>query len=299
VKVFISSTYIDLKEHRKEVWNLLSKLSINVKGMETFGARKETPIETCLFEVQESDIIVFIIGMRYGSVHPIESKSYTELEYEEAIRNRKEIFVYLINESESLIHPSLIDFENYEKLKSFKNKLLRNHTIDFFENEKDLSRKLSINLKRHFKTSIKNFKRPKSIDCTVTPILISKEKWYIIIGYHFGQPIEFYIFNEESFFEIPNYVKNGKIIKRITERQTFYDFQYVNNFGYRTTAEGISFFSRISTGKLNEILNELIKSNTDIESIIKIIPNLEIQNIKNKKSLIKGLRKALLINNYG
>ena len=295
MKVFISSTYIDLKEHREEVWNLLSKLTLEVKGMEDFGARKETPIETCLSEVRESDIIVFIVGMRYGSVHPTKNKSYTELEYEEAIKNKKEIFIYLINESESLIHPSLIDFENHEKLTSFKNTLLKNHTVDFFENEKDLSRKLSINLKRHFKTSIKHFKRPKSIDCTVTPISISKEKWYIIIGYFYGQPIEIYIFNKDSFFEIPNYVKKGKVIKRTTEGQTFYDFQYVNNFGYKTTAEGISYSTRVSTGKLNEILNELFKSNTDIESTIEIIPNLEIKNIKNRHSLKRGLSKALLI----
>jgi hypothetical protein len=40
--VFISSTYDDLKEYRRAVWELLEKFDVNVRGMEQFGARKES-----------------------------------------------------------------------------------------------------------------------------------------------------------------------------------------------------------------------------------------------------------------
>jgi hypothetical protein len=35
--VFISSTYVDLKEERKKVWESLEKFDVAVKGMEQFG----------------------------------------------------------------------------------------------------------------------------------------------------------------------------------------------------------------------------------------------------------------------
>jgi len=55
--VFISSTYDDLKEYRRAVWELLEKFDVNVRGMEQFGARKEAALATCLAEVEQSDIL--------------------------------------------------------------------------------------------------------------------------------------------------------------------------------------------------------------------------------------------------
>lgn len=65
--VFISSTFLDLKDERKKVWDTLEKFDVVVKGMEQFGARKTTLLATCISEVEQSDIYVGIIGMRYGS----------------------------------------------------------------------------------------------------------------------------------------------------------------------------------------------------------------------------------------
>jgi len=115
--VFISSTYVDLKEHRKEIWQLLSKYDVNVLGMEQFGARKETPLETCINEVKRSDIYIGIISQRLGSLEPTSGKSYTQLEYEKAIELDKEILIYLIDEENALIHPVHSEHgENYKQL---------------------------------------------------------------------------------------------------------------------------------------------------------------------------------------
>jgi hypothetical protein len=47
---FISSTYKDLKDYRREVWDALKKFDVAVRGMEEFGARTAAPLETCLAE---------------------------------------------------------------------------------------------------------------------------------------------------------------------------------------------------------------------------------------------------------
>jgi hypothetical protein len=123
--VFISSTFIDLNEERKKVWDCLEKFDVAVKGMEQFGARKSTPLETCLTEVEQSDIYVGIIGMRYGSEDPSTKKSYSQLEYEKAIEQNKEILIYIIDEENSTVKPSLIQFDKIHKLNNFKVLLLR------------------------------------------------------------------------------------------------------------------------------------------------------------------------------
>ncbi|WP_192820146.1 DUF4062 domain-containing protein [Rufibacter sp. LB8] len=140
--VFISSTYLDLKEERKKVWDSLEKFDVAVKGMEQFGARKTTPLETCLAEVEQSDIYVGIIGMRYGSEEPNSEKSYSQLEYEKAIERNLEILIYLIDEENSTVKPSLIQFDKIPKLNNFKAILKEKHTIDTFSNPQDLVSKL-------------------------------------------------------------------------------------------------------------------------------------------------------------
>lgn len=140
--VFISSTFIDLKEERKKVWDCLEKFDVAVKGMEQFGARKSTPLATCLSEVEQSDIYVGIIGMRYGSEDANSGKSYSQLEYEKAIEKNKEILIYLIDEESSVVTPNLIQFDKIQKLNNFKSILKDKHTIDTFSNSQDLVSKL-------------------------------------------------------------------------------------------------------------------------------------------------------------
>jgi hypothetical protein len=141
--VFISSTFEDLKEHRKKVWEILTKYEVNLRGMERFGARKEAPLQTCLAEVEQSDIFVGIISYRLGTIDQPSSKSFVQMEYERARELDKEIFIYLIDDKNGKVIPAFVDFgEKHEKLVSFKSILKERHTIDNFTDESDLAEKL-------------------------------------------------------------------------------------------------------------------------------------------------------------
>lgn len=140
--VFISSTFLDLKDERKKVWDSLEKFDVIVKGMEQFGARKTSPLATCLSEVEQSDIYVGIIGMRYGSEEAITGKSFSQLEYEKAVEQNLEILIYLIDEESSNVTPNLIQYDKIQKLNNFKTILKDKHTVDTFSNPEDLVTKL-------------------------------------------------------------------------------------------------------------------------------------------------------------
>lgn len=54
-------TYKDLVKERKAVWELLKRYDVNIVGMEEFGARKDSPLTTCLKEVEQSNIYLVLL----------------------------------------------------------------------------------------------------------------------------------------------------------------------------------------------------------------------------------------------
>lgn len=295
-KVFVSSTYIDLIPHRKSVWELLKNFNAEVKGMEEFGARSSAPLETCIEQAFESDIYVGIIGMRYGSIDERTGKSFTEVEYETAFKQKEEVLIYLFDEYEGLITPSQIDFQNYKKLESFKNKLKKRHTIDTFKNETELVIKVSKRIKQLIPRKNRRYYRPKMVDSFVTRFKISGIDWLAIVGYLYGMPIEIFL-TPKDYFYLPNWVSEGKIIKNTStyggKKSTRFDFQFLDKEGYRVTFEGLSRSGYKSIDSLNRVISTLLHTETEIDEIISIIPDMDLGDIDNLNSLIRGIKKAL------
>ncbi|HEU4558068.1 MAG TPA: DUF4062 domain-containing protein [Longimicrobium sp.] len=141
--VFISSTYADLAQYRRAVWTVLEQFDLTVLGMETFGARKEAPLETCIAEVEQADVYVGIIAYRLGFVYPDTGKSFTQMEYERARELGKHIFIYMMDDTNARISPRDMDRgPDAEKLEAFKSVLKDRHTVEFFTSEEDLAAKL-------------------------------------------------------------------------------------------------------------------------------------------------------------
>src|SRR5439155_6368289 len=77
-RVFISSTWRDLRPEREAVERALDRLGrAAFGGMEYFASRPETPPEASLLEVDRTDIFVGIFGHRFES-------GLTEAEYNRA-----------------------------------------------------------------------------------------------------------------------------------------------------------------------------------------------------------------------
>lgn len=149
--VFISSTYEDLAVHRQAAWQVLEQFHVAVQGMEQFGARKEAPLVTCLAEVEQCDIYVGIVAFRLGSIEAQSGKSYTQLEYEHALRLGKEIWIYLADERAARFRYS--DFESdqlqRERVAAFRMVLTTHHTASLFSTPEDLAEKLKTDFARY------------------------------------------------------------------------------------------------------------------------------------------------------
>lgn len=85
-KVFLSSTSIDLEDSRAAVISHLAQLdNYQVIAMENFGARDASPLDHCLAMVESCDIFIALVGHRHGSCPPSSLKSFSELEYDQAV----------------------------------------------------------------------------------------------------------------------------------------------------------------------------------------------------------------------
>lgn len=83
-QVFVSSTYVDLVDERREVMQALLELDCIPAGMEMFPAANEEQWDLIKSVIDTSDYYVVVVGGRYGSV-TAEGVSYTEKEYDYAV----------------------------------------------------------------------------------------------------------------------------------------------------------------------------------------------------------------------
>lgn len=98
LQVFVSSTYLDLKEERQAAVEAILSAGHIPAGMELFSAGDKSQWDTITRWIDDSDVYMLIVGGRYGSVEAESGKSYTQLEYEYAISKGKPFFGLVITE---------------------------------------------------------------------------------------------------------------------------------------------------------------------------------------------------------
>lgn len=142
IPIFISSTYEDLIPYREEVQRNLIRLEQIIKGMEYFGSNPKDSLTVCLSQVKESKLFIGILGMRYGSVDEESGLSYSQMEYNEAIKNKIPTLIYIMSEEQPIPAKFVDKGEKAEKLAEFKNILKKQHTVSFFTSPDDLGKKI-------------------------------------------------------------------------------------------------------------------------------------------------------------
>jgi hypothetical protein len=140
--VFVSSTYLDLKERRELVKDQIARHDLLFRGMEHFGADPlRTPSTKIVEEVRKADIYLGIFGARYGSIDPATGMSMTELEYTEAAVGKKPMLLYVIRQDAKIRMGDVESIpESRVKLENLKARILRDHVAYQFATAEDLMR---------------------------------------------------------------------------------------------------------------------------------------------------------------
>ena len=130
--VFVSSTFRDLEHHRRAVIEALHDL-VWLRVMESRGAAAGKVANNCMKWVRDSDLYLGVFGMCYGSRENHTGKSFTELEYEEAMNRKLPCLIYMIDENRHTILPSNIDKgKDAEDLIKLKSRVVEENHCGYF-----------------------------------------------------------------------------------------------------------------------------------------------------------------------
>jgi len=83
---FVSSTYDDLIDYREHVLRALTRCEEIYRGMEFFGSSPRKTLDYCFEKIRASDVVVCLVGHRYGSRPKGSDTSFTEHEVNHALK---------------------------------------------------------------------------------------------------------------------------------------------------------------------------------------------------------------------
>ncbi|MDD1793017.1 DUF4062 domain-containing protein [Enterovibrio sp. ZSDZ42] len=150
-QVFVSSTYVDLKDERQSVLQTLMEMDCIPAGMELFPAADEEQWEFIKKIIDDCDYYLLIIGGRYGSTAD-DGLSYTEKEFDYAVSKGIKVIALLHKSPDELPRAkSENDERNYQKLQEFRDKVGDGRLIRFWDSPEQLPGLVSLSLNKTMK----------------------------------------------------------------------------------------------------------------------------------------------------
>ena len=141
-QVFVSSTYEDLIDERIKVLNALLSFSCIPAGMELFSAGSDEQFDYIKRVIDRVDYYVLIVAGRYGSIAK-DGKSYTEKEFDYAVKRGIPILVFMHKHPENLPAKYIEKTDvGKELLDAFRKKVCKDRMVAYWENADELSRKI-------------------------------------------------------------------------------------------------------------------------------------------------------------
>src|ERR1017187_5501406 len=102
MKVFLSSTGRDLRLHREAAFRALQGMDLQCVRMEDFHGAAVKIKDFDDQRIAACDLFVILIGQLYGTCPVDGEKSYTEMEYDTAVKLKKPYFLFLSDEDHPL-----------------------------------------------------------------------------------------------------------------------------------------------------------------------------------------------------
>lgn len=154
MKIFLSSTYVDLIEYRQAATEALERLDHQVGRMEIFGARPMEPSGACLSEIADCDLFVGIYAHRYGHIPDGSTVSITEAEFRHARKLKKPTFCFEVDAKHPWPSFKMDESESGKtKLIALKAEISSNVVRDTFTTPEDLALKIATSVSRYLNTT--------------------------------------------------------------------------------------------------------------------------------------------------
>ena len=141
-RVFVSSTFQDLKEYRQAVYVALRRLGHQSVAMEDYVATDQPPLEKSLDDLRHSDVAVFIIAWRYGYIPAGQQYSMTEIELRTAREACIPCLIFLVADSVPW-EEKHIDTDS-TNIRRFRDEVLQSYAVAFFTTPEELAMQVAV-----------------------------------------------------------------------------------------------------------------------------------------------------------
>ncbi len=134
----ISSTALDLPQHRKEVRDACLRQGMFPSMMEHLPASDTDAITESLRMVDEADFYLGIFAYRYGYIPKGHDISITEMEYNRAVERGIPRLIFLMHEKHLLTATDVETGENATKIKALKERIKTERVANIFSSPAEL-----------------------------------------------------------------------------------------------------------------------------------------------------------------
>jgi hypothetical protein len=143
-KVYVSSTYLDLQDYRRQVSLVLRKMGYEDVAMEYYTAEDKRPVDKCLSDVAACDLYIGIFAWRYGWIPKKNNRrklSITEMEFRRAAKEGKKCLIFLLDGKTSW-PPDFID-DDKTRIRKLRDELAEEHGAGLFTSADNLASQVS------------------------------------------------------------------------------------------------------------------------------------------------------------
>jgi ribonucleoside-diphosphate reductase alpha chain len=121
-------------------------------------------------------------------------------------------------------------------------------------------------------------KRPRVLESEVLHFQNDRDKWVAVIGLLDNRPYEIFTGEAEGFF-VPNWVKNGQVIKnKVDDINSRYDFVYTNKYGYKVTMEGLSYQFNTEFWNYAKLISGILRHGMPLPFVVHLVDNLQFES---------------------
>jgi internalin A len=129
-KAFVSSTFADIQDHRGHVIQQLRRAGITVDPMEDWTAAADEPKEFSTRRLEGCHLCVLLVARRRGHVPQGESRSITQMEYDEANRRGIDVLTYLLDDG---VPEDEWPWEEPAEMRRWRGHLLEHRGVESFQ----------------------------------------------------------------------------------------------------------------------------------------------------------------------
>lgn len=171
IKVMLSSTTLDLPEHRAEAMKACLRQGMFPLMMENLPASDADAIAESLRLVDEANIYLGIFAHRYGHV-PKENNpqriSISEMEYDRAVKHGLPRLIFFIHDDHNMKAADVEQGEGAERLKALKERIGITRVTNFFKSPEDLRGHI-VNSLSHYRSECSGKSVPASVAASDIP----------------------------------------------------------------------------------------------------------------------------------